>query len=93
MVKAYDHINQELTAKGFKPKLQALENEASAALMNVFTANDMEYQSVPPHCHCRNAAERSSELSKNSLWQGYPLWIRNVHYICGIDSYPRRKLV
>jgi hypothetical protein len=27
-VKAYDHIHQELTAKGFKPKLQTLDNEA-----------------------------------------------------------------
>jgi hypothetical protein len=30
-VKAYDSIHQELTVKGFKPKLQTLENEASAA--------------------------------------------------------------
>jgi hypothetical protein len=27
-VKAYDHIHQELTAKGFKPKVQALDNES-----------------------------------------------------------------
>jgi hypothetical protein len=31
-VKAYDTIHQELTVKGFKPKLQTLDNEASAAL-------------------------------------------------------------
>jgi hypothetical protein len=31
-VKACAHIHQELTAKGFKPKLQSLDNEASAAL-------------------------------------------------------------
>jgi hypothetical protein len=31
-VKAYYHIHQELTAKGFKPKLQTLDNKASAAL-------------------------------------------------------------
>jgi hypothetical protein len=30
--KAYDFIHQELTAKGFKPKLQTLDNEASTAL-------------------------------------------------------------
>jgi hypothetical protein len=30
-VKAYDLIHQELTAKGFKPKLQTLDNEASTA--------------------------------------------------------------
>jgi hypothetical protein len=31
-VKAYDHIHQELTSKGFKPKLETLDNEASTAL-------------------------------------------------------------
>jgi hypothetical protein len=35
-IKAYDHIHQELTSKGFKPKLQALDNEASAALKSFF---------------------------------------------------------
>jgi hypothetical protein len=58
-VKAYDTIHQELTVKGFKPKLQTLDNEASAALKNDFTANDVDYQLVPPHCHRRNAAERA----------------------------------
>jgi hypothetical protein len=57
-VKSYDTIHQELTVKGFKPKLQTLDNEASAALKNVFTVNDIAYQLVPPHCHRRNAAER-----------------------------------
>jgi hypothetical protein len=33
-VKAYDTIHQELTVKGLKPKLQTLDNEASAALKN-----------------------------------------------------------
>jgi hypothetical protein len=57
-VKAYDNIHQELTVKGFKPKLQTLDNEASAALKIFFTANDFEYQLVPPHFHRCNAAER-----------------------------------
>jgi hypothetical protein len=35
-VKAYDHIHQELTTKGFKPKLQTLDNEASVALKKLF---------------------------------------------------------
>jgi hypothetical protein len=50
-VKSYDSINQELTLNGFKPKLQALDNEASAALENFFTEHDIAYQLVPPHCH------------------------------------------
>jgi hypothetical protein len=57
-VKDCDAIHQELTVKGFKPKLQTLDNEASAALKNFFTANDVDYQLLPPHCHRRNAAER-----------------------------------
>jgi hypothetical protein len=58
-VKAYDHIDQELTAKCFTPKLQTLDNEASAALKHFFTANNMEYQLVPPHYQGSNAAERA----------------------------------
>jgi hypothetical protein len=56
-VNAYDLIHQELTEKAFKPKLQTLDNEASAAFINFFTTNDVDYQLVPPHCHRRNAAE------------------------------------
>jgi hypothetical protein len=63
-VKAYDHIHQELTAKGFKPKLQTLDNEASAALKHFFTANDVEYKLVPSHCHRCNAAERAIQNFK-----------------------------
>jgi hypothetical protein len=72
-VKAYDHIHQELTAKGFKPKLQTLDNEASAALKHFFTANDVEYQLVPPHCHRRNATERAIRTFKE-------------HFVAGLSS-------
>jgi hypothetical protein len=58
-VKAYDSIHQELTVKGFKPKLQTLDNEASTALKNFFTVNGITYKLVPPHCHWRNSAERA----------------------------------
>jgi hypothetical protein len=63
-VKAYDIIHQELTVKGFKPKLQTLDNEASADLKNFFTVNDVDYQLVPPHCHLRNVAERAIQTFK-----------------------------
>jgi hypothetical protein len=71
--KSYDHIHQELTAKGFKPKLQTLANEASVALKHFFTANDVEYQLVPPHCHRRNAAERAIQTFKE-------------HFVAGLSS-------
>jgi hypothetical protein len=72
-VKAYDSIHQVLTVKGFKPKLQTLDNEASAALKNLFTVNDIAYQLVPPHCHRRNAAERAIRTFKE-------------HFVAGISS-------
>jgi hypothetical protein len=72
-VKAYDTIHQELTAKGFKPKLQTLDNEASAALKNFFTANDVDYQLVPPHCRRRDAAERAIRTFKE-------------HFVAGLSS-------
>jgi hypothetical protein len=62
-VQAYDHIHQELTVKGFKPKFQTLNNEAPAALKHFFTANNVEYQLVPPHYHGRNAAQRAIRLN------------------------------
>jgi hypothetical protein len=72
-IKSYDHIHQELTAKGFKPKLQTLDNEASAALKIFFTANDIEYQLVPRHCHRRSADERSIRSFKE-------------HFVAGLSS-------
>jgi hypothetical protein len=72
-VKSYDRVHQELTVKGFKPKLQTLDNEASVALKNFFTANDIAYQLVPPHCHRRNAAERAIRTFKE-------------HFVAGISS-------
>jgi hypothetical protein len=72
-VKTYDTIRQDLTVKGFKPKLQTLDNEASAAFKNFFAVNDIAYQLVPPHCHQRNAAERAIRTFKK-------------HFVAGLSS-------
>jgi hypothetical protein len=69
-VKAYDSIHQELTVKGLKPKLQTLDNEASTALKNFFTVNNIAYQLVPPDCHRRNAAERAIRTFKEHFVSG-----------------------
>jgi hypothetical protein len=73
LVKAYDSVDQELIIKGFKPKLQTLDNKASAALKNYFTVNDIAYQLVPPNCHRRNAAERAIRTFKE-------------HFVAGLSS-------
>jgi hypothetical protein len=63
-LKAYGGIHKELTSREFKPKLQTLDNEATASLTSFFTKNDVEYQLAPPHCHRRNAAERAIRTFK-----------------------------
>jgi hypothetical protein len=69
-LKSYEHIHQELTSRGFKPKLQTLDNEASSALKSFSTENDVEYQLVPPHCHRRNASERTIHTFKEHFFSG-----------------------
>jgi hypothetical protein len=90
-VKAYGTIHQELTVKGFKPKLQTLDNEASAALKNFFTINVL----ITNWCRLTAIAatpwNAPSELSKNTLWQDSPQLTPPFHITCGTDSYHRRK--
>jgi hypothetical protein len=69
-VKTYDSVHQELTVKGFKPKLQTPVNEASTALKSFFTDHDIAYQLVPPHCHRRTAAERAIRTFKEHFVDG-----------------------
>jgi hypothetical protein len=72
-VKAYYSIHQELTVKGFKPKLQTLDNEASTSLKNFFTIKNIANQLVLPHCHPRNAAKRAIGTFKE-------------HFVAGLSS-------
>jgi hypothetical protein len=69
-LKAFGEIFQELTSRGFKPKLQTIYNEASSALKSYFTENDLTYQLVPLHCHRRNAAERPFRTFKEHFVAG-----------------------
>jgi hypothetical protein len=59
-----------MTAKGFKPKLQTMDNDASAALKHYFTEKEMSYQLVPPHFHRTNAAERAIRTCKEHFKAG-----------------------
>jgi hypothetical protein len=90
-VKAYDSIHQELTSKGFKPKLQTLDKEASTALKNFLTTNDVEYQLVPPTVIAETPLREPFKISENNLWQGCLRLIKISHYICGTDFFPKQK--
>jgi hypothetical protein len=59
-----------MTEKGFKPKLQTMDNESSAALKHYFTEKEMSYQLIPPHFHRTNAAERAIRTFKEHFKAG-----------------------
>jgi hypothetical protein len=62
-----------INIKTVQPKLQKLDNEASAALESYFAESEVEYQLFPPHCHRRNAAERGTQTFKEHFVVGLTL--------------------
>jgi hypothetical protein len=86
--RVFGEVFHELTSRGFKPKLPTMDHEASEALKNYFTEQDMTYQLVPPHYHRRNASERAIRTFKEHFVSGlasvdpdFPmhLWDRLLH--------------
>jgi hypothetical protein len=66
-VNAYDNIHQELTVKGFKPKLQTLNNEASAALKNFSPPMTWSTNWCRPITIAAMPLNAPSKLSKSTL--------------------------
>ena len=73
ILKAYTKLSTRLANRGFRIRLHKLDNEASTALKEYMTKEDVEYQLVPPHIHRRNAAERAIQTFKS-------------HFIAGLAS-------
>jgi hypothetical protein len=57
LLKAFQIMEQELVARGLKPKLMKLDNEASKLLKTYLHQQDISFQLVPPYSHRRNSAE------------------------------------
>jgi hypothetical protein len=81
MVRAYNKLIQELVDRGFKPRLQRLDNEFSSALLSLINQHDIQFQLAPSHMHRRNAAERAIQTFKNHFIAG----------LCSVDpNFPLR---
>ena len=48
---AYKWAHTMFSARGLRPQLQRLDNEASHALQEFMTEQDVDYQLAPPHIH------------------------------------------
>ncbi len=65
IIHSYQVLHDCLVAAGLKPRLQKLDNEASRRLKQFLDNNDIEFQLVPLHLHCCNAAECAIRTFKN----------------------------
>jgi hypothetical protein len=83
LLKAFQVMEQELAARGLKPKFMRLDNEASKLLKTYLHQQDITFQLVPPYSHRRNLAERAIISFKYHLVAG----------LCSTDkSFPMHLL-
>jgi hypothetical protein len=64
---AYKQNFDELARKGFKPKLNVMDNQATKYIKNFLTEEECELQLVEPHNHRVNAAKRAIQTFKDAF--------------------------
>jgi hypothetical protein len=75
-LRAFNLLHTHLVDRGFLPKHQRLDNEASAGFKSNLCQKGIDFQLVPPHNHRRNATERAIQTFKNHF----------VAILCGTDK-------
>ena len=65
MVEAFQEVYEYLTEKGFKPKLNVMDNQCSRAVQKFIKSTGADIQLVNPDDHRVNAAERAIQTWKN----------------------------
>ncbi|KAL7479932.1 hypothetical protein ACHAW6_007837 [Cyclotella cf. meneghiniana] len=90
IVNAFDDIFTYLEEKGFKPRFNVLNNEASSAITEYLRRIDIKWQFVPPNEHCINAAERAIQTFKNHFIAGLCSTVLNNEASSAITEYLRR---
>jgi hypothetical protein len=64
---AYKKQFENLAAKGFKPKLNVMDNQATKHIKKILNKNECKLQLVEPHNHRVNAAERAIQTLKDAF--------------------------
>jgi hypothetical protein len=65
MVEAFQDIYKYFTERGFKPKLNVMDNQCSKAVLSFIKSTGADIQLVNPDDHRVNAAERAMQTWKN----------------------------
>jgi hypothetical protein len=64
---AYKEIFETLEKKGYKPKMNVMDNQATKYIKKFLTEKECDLQIVEPHNHCINAAERAIQTFKDAF--------------------------
>jgi hypothetical protein len=63
----YKKYFEELTSKGFKPKLNIMDNQATKHIKQYLSDNNCKLQLVEPHNHRVYAAKRTIQIFKDAF--------------------------
>jgi hypothetical protein len=66
LLRAFKVMEQEVLARGLKPKLMKLGNDASTLLKTYLHQQNITFQLVSPYSHRRNAAEPAIRYLKTT---------------------------
>ena len=69
-VAAYKDMYEYLESRGFKPKLNVMDNECSKAVQKYIDSQNVSWQLVEPDNHRVNAAEKAIQTFKNHFLAG-----------------------
>ena len=64
---AYKKKFDELTAKGFKPKMNIMDNQATKHIKKFLTEEQCKLQLMEPHNHQMNAAKQAIQTFKDAF--------------------------
>jgi hypothetical protein len=64
---AYKMQFDDLTSKGFKPKINIMDNQATKHIKTFLTEQQCKLQLLEPHNHRMNAAERAIQTFKDAF--------------------------
>jgi hypothetical protein len=64
---AYKEIFESLEAKGYKPKMNVMDNQAKKYIKHFLTKKECNLQVVGPHNHRVNAAEGAIQMFKDAF--------------------------
>ena len=64
-MEAFEDVYGYFTARGFKPKLNVMDNQCNRTIQKFITFTDAKVQLVNPDDHRVNAAERAIQTWKN----------------------------